>query len=140
VWRVDRPRSWGAPLHPSTVGIMIIGPILLAVALGPLGLRAAQLRGPVARLERNLDWLMHGIGRLLPYASYRRLHFSCTPIIPNSPGRVSAGADRRSHRGHHLGGGRSGNFHGGSFCTPRGLMAVYTGFAIVLTQTSSGSC
>jgi membrane protein len=130
VWRVDRPRSL-ARRFIEYLGIMIIGPILLAVALGLLGSAlhssAAQWLGSSA----YLGWLMHGIGRLLPYALITVVFTFMYAYVPNI---------RVEFRPALIGGVTAGIIWAlvGQVFTAfilysSKMMAVYTGFAIVLT-------
>jgi membrane protein len=130
VWRVDRPRSW-ARRFIEYLGIMIIGPIVLAVSLGLLSSAlhssAAQWLGSNA----HLDWLMHGIGRLLPYTLITVAFTFMYAYIPNI---------RVEFRPALIGGVTAGIIWAmvGQVFTAfilysSRMMAVYTGFAIVLT-------
>jgi len=130
VWRVDRPRSLARRLT-EYLSVMIIGPILLAVALGLLGSAA---HSPVAQWldsAASLAWLSHALGRLLPYAIVAVVFTFMYAFVPNT--RVEPRAA--------LIGGLTGGIIwalvGEVFTTvlyySSQMMAVYTGFAIVLT-------
>jgi membrane protein len=130
VWRVERARSL-ARRFTEYLSIMIIGPILLAVALGLLGSAlhssAAQWLGSSA----YLGWLVHGIGRLLPYGIVTVVFTFMYAYIPNT---------RVEFRAALIGGVTAGIIWalvGQIFTTfilySSHMMAVYTGFAIVLT-------
>src|ERR1700743_2190742 len=63
VWRVDRPRSF-ARRFTEYLSIMILGPVLLAVALGLLGSAA---RSPLAQWLDSVEylaWLFQALGHL----------------------------------------------------------------------------
>jgi membrane protein len=130
VWRVERPRSFGRRFT-EYLTVMILGPILLAVALGLLG---SAENSPVAR------WL-HAVapfaailgmaGRMLPYAIVS-LVFTCMyAFIPNI---------RVQFRAALIGGVTAGIIWAlvGKVFTAvivysSHLVAVYSSFAIVLT-------
>jgi membrane protein len=130
VWRVDRPRSL-ARRFTEYLSVMIVGPILLAVALGLLG-SAAQ--SPVAQWLDSvayLAWFFHALERLLPYAIVAVVFTFMYAFVPNTHVELRAA----------LIGGVTGGIIwalvGQVFTTvllySSQLMAVYTGFAIVLT-------
>jgi membrane protein len=130
VWRVDRPRSL-ARRFTEYLSIMIIGPILLAVALGLLG---SALHSPAAQWldsSAHLGWLIHGGGQLLPYAIVTTVFSSMYAYIPNVRVELKAAL---------IGGVTAGVIWAlvGQIFTAfilysSRMMAVYTGFAIVLT-------
>jgi membrane protein len=130
VWRVDRPRSL-ARRFTEYLSVMIIGPILLAVALGLLS-SAAQ--SPVAQWLDSvayLAWFFQALGRLLPYAIVAVVFTFMYAFVPNTRVEMRAA----------LIGGVTGGIIwalvGQVFTTvllySSQMMAVYTGFAIVLT-------
>jgi membrane protein len=130
VWRVARPRGF---LRRVTeyLSVMIIGPILLGVALG---LMAAAQRSPITqRLDAfiPLAWTLSVLGKLLPYAIVTVVFTFLYWLLPNTRVRFSAAL---------LGGVTAGIIWAlvGKVFTAfilysSQLMAVYTGFAIVLT-------
>jgi membrane protein len=130
VWRVDRPRSL-ARRFTEYLSVMIVGPILLAVALGLLG-SAAQ--SPVAQWLDSvayLAWFFHALERLLPYAIVAVVFTFMYAFVPNTHVELRAA----------LIGGVTGGIIwalvGQVFTTvllySSQLMAVYSGFTIVLT-------
>jgi len=130
VWRVDRPRGF-ARLFTEYLSVMIAGPILLAVALGLLGSAErsplAQWLGSVA----HLDLILSVFGRLLPYAIVTIVFTFMYAFIPNT---------RVNFRPALIGGVSAGIIWAlvGKVFTAfivysSQMMAVYTGFAIVLT-------
>ena len=130
VWRVDRPRGL-VRRFTEYLSVMIIGPILLAVALGSAGFGRPQSGRAMARLRR--------VSRLvLPRARTpsalchrrRRVHVHVC-VRPEHPCGAARRSDRRRDGRHHLGAGRPGLHHGSLYSSQ--MMAVYTGFAIVLT-------
>lgn len=130
VWRVDRPRSW-ARRFIEYLGIMIVGPILLAVALGLLSSALHSSLALWLASNAHLGWLMHGIGRLLPYALITVVFTFMYAYIPNT---------RVEFRPALIGGITAGIIWAvvGQVFTAfilysSQMMAVYTGFAIVLT-------
>jgi membrane protein len=130
VWRVSRPRGF---LRRVTeyLSVMIIGPILLAVALG---LMAAAQHSPITqRLDEYipLAWTLSVLGKLLPYAIVTVVFTFLYWLLPNTHVKFSAAL---------LGGVTAGIIWAlvGKVFTAfivysSQLMAVYTGFAIVLT-------
>jgi membrane protein len=130
VWRVDRPRGW-ARRFIEYLGIMIIGPILLAVALGLLGSALHSSAAQWLASNAHLGWLMHGIGRLFPYVLITVVFTFMYAYIPNT---------RVEFRPALIGGVTAGIIWAvvGQVFTAfilysSQMMAVYTGFAIVLT-------
>jgi membrane protein len=131
VWRVDRPRSL-ARRFTEYLTIMIVGPILLAVALGLLGSAA---HSPVAQWLDSLaylSWFFQALERLLPYAIVAVVFTFMYALIPNT--RV----DLRAAVIGGMTGGVIWALVGQVFTAvlvyaSQQLMAVYTGFAIVLT-------
>jgi membrane protein len=131
VWRVDRPRSL-ARRFTEYLSVMIVGPILLAVALGLL---SSAAHSPVAQWLDSvayLAWFFRALGRLLPYAIVTIVFTGMYALIPNT--RVEPRAA--------LIGGVTGGiiwalvgqvFTAVLVYSSQQLMAVYTGFAIVLT-------
>jgi membrane protein len=130
VWRVDRPRSFGRRFA-EYLTVMILGPILLAVAIGLLG---SAEHSPLAR------WL-HAVapfaailgvaGRLVPYVIVAVVFTCMYAFIPNI---------RVQPRAALIGGLTAGIIWAlvGKVFTAvilysSQLVAVYSGFAIVLT-------
>ena len=130
VWRVARPRSF-MRRFTEYLTIMIVGPVLLGVALGLL---AAAQRSPITqRLDSimPLAWTLSFIGRLLPYAIVTIVFTFMYWLIPNTRVKYSAAI---------IGGVTAGVIWAlvgkvfTAFILYSGqLMAVYSGFAIVLT-------
>jgi membrane protein len=130
VWRVGRRRSFGRRFT-EYLTIMILGPILLAVALGLLG---SAENSPVARwlyAVAPFAAILGVLGRILPYAIVT-LVFTCMyAFIPNT---------RVQFRAALIGGVTAGIIWAlvGKVFTAvivysSQLVAVYSGFAIVLT-------
>jgi membrane protein len=130
VWRVDRPRSL-ARRFTEYLSVMIIGPILLAVALGLLGSAAHSPLAQWLDSVAYLAWFFHALGRLLPYAIVAVVFTFMYAFVPNTRVELRAA----------LIGGVTGGIIwalvGQVFTTvlyySSQMMAVYTGFAIVLT-------
>jgi len=130
VWRVERPRSFGRRFT-EYLSVMILGPILLAVAIGLLGSAQqspfAQWLNALAPLAGTLEIL----GRLVPYAIVTAVFTFMYSFIPNT---------RVQFRAALVGGVAAGiiwalvgqGFTSVILYSSR-LVAVYTGFAIVLT-------
>jgi len=130
VWRVERPRSVGRRFS-EYLSVMIVGPILLAVSIGLLGSAEhspfAQWLNALPPLAAVFDIL----GRFAPYAIVTAVFTFMYAFIPNT---------RVEFRSALIGGVTAGIIWalvGQSFTTvilySSRLVAVYTGFAIVLT-------
>jgi membrane protein len=130
VWRVERSRSFGRRFT-EYLSVMILGPILLAVAIGLLG--SAQ-RSPIAQWLHDVAPLAGVLGILsqaVPYAIVTAVFTFMYSFIPNTRVRFRAAL---------IGGVTAGVIWalvGKVFTTvivySSQLVAVYTGFAIVLT-------
>ena len=107
LWRVDRPRSF-LRRFSEYLAVMILGPILLAVALGLL---ASAERSPFALwVERD-----HAAGldlerrRQDPAVRDRHRHLHLHVCLhPQHQGAISGRADRRHYLRHRVGAGRQG--------------------------------
>jgi membrane protein len=130
VWRVQRPRSF-ARRFTEYLSVMIVGPVLLAVVVGLLG---AAEHSPFAQWLNDippLAWVTSALGRLMPYVIVT-IAFTCMyAFVPNA---------RVMLRPALIGGVTAGVIWAlvGKFFTTfivysSQMMAVYTGFAIVLT-------
>jgi membrane protein len=130
VWRVERPRSFGRRFA-EYLSVMILGPILLAVAIGLLGSAEhspfAQWLHAVAPLAGILGFL----GRVVPYGIVAVVFTFMYAFVPNTHvqfraaliGGVSAGVIWAL----------VGKVFTAVIVYSSQLVAVYTGFAIVLT-------
>ncbi len=130
LWHVDRPRNL-ARRFTEYLSMMVLGPILLAVALGLL---ASAQRSPFAQwlgAIPQLAWLLGGVGTVLPYVIVTIVFTFMYSFIPNTKVDIRAAL---------IGGISSGIMWalvGKAFTAfivySSSLVAVYTGFAIVLT-------
>ncbi len=130
VWRVERPRSFARRIT-EYLSVMIIGPILLAVALGLLG---SAEHSPFAQWLNALPplaWTMAALGEFVPYAIVTVAFTFMYVFVPNT---------RVEFRAALIGGVAAGIIWAlvGRVFTEvivysSHMMAVYTGFAIVLT-------
>src|SRR5271154_1944631 len=130
VWRVEHPRGF-ARRFIEYLGVMIIGPILLAVALGLL---ASAQNSPFANwldAFAPLAWTFRAARQILPYLIVTALFTIMYTFIPNTKVQFRAAL---------IGGIASGSIWalvGKAFSAfivfSSSLVAVYTGFAIVLT-------
>ena len=130
VWRVEHPRGF-ARRFIEYLGVMIIGPILLAVALGLL---ASAQNSPFANwldAFAPLAWTFRAARQILPYLIVTALFTIMYTFIPNTKVQFRAAL---------IGGIASGSIWalvGKAFTAfivfSSSLVAVYTGFAIVLT-------
>jgi membrane protein len=130
VWRVDRSRSL-ARRFAEYLSVMIVGPILLAVALGLLG---SAKQSPAAQWLNSippLAWTLNVFGGLVPYAIVTAVFTFMYSFIPNT---------RVEPRAALVGGITAGIvwalvgevFTAVIFYSSQ-MIAVYSGFAIVLT-------
>lgn len=130
VWRVDRPRNF-ARRFAEYLSVMLVGPLMLAVALGLLG--SAQ-QSPMAQWLRSitpLAWLLGVFGQIVPYAIVTLVFTLMYSFIPNTRVEFKAAL---------IGGVTAGIVWAlvGKVFTAfvlysTQMMAVYRGFAIVLT-------
>jgi membrane protein len=130
VWRIDRPRSLGRRFT-ELLSVMIAGPILLAVALELL---ASAEHSPAAQWLysfAHLAWAFRFLGQLLPYAIVTMVFTFVYAFIPNTHvdfrpaliGGVTAGFVWAL----------VGRAFSAFIVYSSHMVAVYTGFAIVLT-------
>jgi membrane protein len=130
VWRVERPRSL-ARRFTEYVSIMILGPILLAVALGLLA--SAQKTEFAQRLDAiaPIAWFLGGVAKVVPYLIVTAVFSFMYRFIPNTKVELRAA----------LWGGVTagviwalvGKMFTAFILYSSSLVVVYTGFAIVLT-------
>jgi membrane protein len=130
IWRVARPRSF-ARRFTEYLSVMILGPVLLAVALGLLG---GAERSPFAKwldAFAPLAWTISAAGQIMSYVIVAIVFTFMYWFIPNTKVEFRAAL---------LGGITSGIIWAlvGKVFTAfivfsSSLVAVYTGFAIVLT-------
>jgi membrane protein len=130
LWRVDQPRSF-LRRFTEYLAVMILGPILLAVALGLL---ASAERSPFALWVdgiKPLAWISSAVGKILPYVIVTIIFTFMYVFIPNTKVQIRAAL---------IGGITSGIVWAlvGKVFTAfivyaSSLVAIYTGFAIVLT-------
>jgi membrane protein len=130
VWRVGRPRSFGRRFT-EYLSVMILGPILLAVAIGLLG--TAEHSPFAQRLQAVAPFaVMLGLlGQIAPYVIVTAVFTFMYSFIPNTQVQFRAAL---------IGGVTAGIMWalvGKAFTAvilySSQLVAVYTGFAIVLT-------
>lgn len=130
VWQIDRPRGL-ARRFTEYLSVMIVGPILLAVALELL---AGAERSPVAQWldsVAHLGWILSVLGQLVPYAIVIIVFAFLYAFIPNTRVHIRAAL---------IGGVTAGVMWalvGKAFTAvivfSSQLVAIYSGFAIVLT-------
>jgi membrane protein len=130
VWRVGRPRSFGRRFA-EYLSVMILGPILLAVAIGLMG--TAEHSPFAQRLQAVAPFaVMLGLlGQIAPYVIVTAVFTFMYSFIPNTQVQFRAAL---------IGGVTAGIMWalvGKAFTAvilySSQLVAVYTGFAIVLT-------
>ena len=130
VWRVERPRSF-ARRFTEYLSVMIVGPILLAVAVGLLGSAEHSPFAQWLNAFPPLAWMMSILGQFVPYTIITIVFTFMYAFIPNI---------RVNFRAALIGGVTAGIIWAlvGKVFTAvildsSRMMAVYTGFAIVLT-------
>jgi membrane protein len=130
VWRVECSRNF-ARRFAEYLSVMLLGPILLAVALGLLG---SAEQSPVAQWLRSvapLAWMLRVFGEFVPYAIVTLVFTLMYSFIPNTRvelkpaliGGITAG----------VAWALVGKLFTAFILYSSEMMAVYTGFAIVLT-------
>jgi len=130
LWRVDRPRSF-LKRFSEYLAIMILGPILLAVALGLL---ASAERSPFGLWINGIEplaWTLSAVGKVLPYLIVTVIFTFMYVFIPNTKvqfrsaliGGITAGVVWAL----------VGRVFTAYIVYASSLLAIYTGFAIVLT-------
>jgi membrane protein len=130
VWRVDRPRSF-MRRFVEYLSVMILGPILLAVALGLLG---TAEHSPIAQRVNAIAVLaatLNAVGSFIPYLIVTVVFTFMYTFVPNTKVRFRCAL---------IGGVTAGVIWAlvGRVFTAfivysSSLVAIYTGFAIVLT-------
>jgi membrane protein len=82
VWRIDKPRSFGRRII-EYLSVMIVGPVLLAVALGLLG---AAEHSPLTQWLTGIapiGWIIGLLGRLVPYVIVTVVFTFMYSFVPN---------------------------------------------------------
>jgi membrane protein len=130
VWRVERPRSIGRRFT-EYLSVMIVGPILLAVAIGLLGSAEHSPLAQWLQAVTPLAGILGALGRVVPYVIVTVVFTSMYSFIPNTHVQFRAAL---------IGGVTAGIIWalvGKAFTAvivySSQMVAVYTGFAIVLT-------
>ncbi len=130
LWQVDRPRSF-ARRCTEYLSVMILGPILLAVALGLLTAAENSLLAKWLGSSPWLAWTLTATGLLLPYVLVTIVFTFMYCFIPNTKvqfraaliGGVSAG----------IVWALVGRVFAAFIVYSSQMVAIYAGFAIVLT-------
>ena len=130
VWRVERPRSFGRRLT-EYLSVMILGPILLAVAVGLLGSAEHSPFAQWLHAVAPLAGILGVLSQFVPYGIVTVIFTFMYTFVPNA---------RVQFRAALIGGVTAGVMWAlvGKVLTAvivysSQLVAVYTGFAIVLT-------
>ncbi len=130
VWRISRPRSFGRRFT-EYLSVMIIGPVLLTVALELLTSAEQSVVAQWLDSISLLAWLLSALGQIVPYAIVTIVFTFMYAYIPNT---------RVEWRPALIGGVTAGIIWalvGKAFTAlivySSQMIAVYTGFAIVLT-------
>jgi membrane protein len=130
LWRVDRPRSF-LRRFTEYLAVMILGPVFLAVAIGLL---TGAENSPFARLAAAIEplaWTLSTVGKILPYVIVAAIFTFMYVFIPNTKVQFRAAL---------IGGITSGivwalvgKVFTAFIAYSSSWVAIYTGFAIVLT-------
>jgi membrane protein len=130
VWRVERPRSFGRRFT-EYLSVMILGPILLAVAIGLLGSAEHSPFAQWLHAVAPLAGILGVLGQIVPYGIVTVVFTFMYAFIPNTHVQFRAAL---------IGGVTAGVIWAlvGRVFTAvivysSQMVAVYTGFAIVLT-------
>jgi membrane protein len=130
VWRVERPRNFGRRFI-EYLGVMLLGPILLAVALGLMSAAQHSLLAQWLNAVSPLAWTLAVLGDFVPYVIVSVVFTFMYSFIPNIAVQFRAAL---------IGGVTAGIIWAlvGKLFTAfilysSQMVAVYTGFAIVLT-------
>jgi membrane protein len=130
VWRVGRPRSFGRRFT-EYLSVMIIGPILLAVAIGLLGSAEHSPFAQWLHAVAPLAVVLGVLGQIVPYAIVAVVFTVVYSFIPNTHVQFRAAL---------IGGVTAGiiwalvgKVYTAVILYSSQMVAVYTGFAIVLT-------
>jgi membrane protein len=130
VWRVARRRNLGRRFT-EYLSVMILGPVLLAVAVGLLGSAEHSPFAQWVHAVAPLAAVLGAVGRFVPYALVTVVFTTMYAFIPNAHvqfraaliGGVAAGIIW----------GLVGKIYTAVILSSSQMVAVYTGFAIVLT-------
>jgi membrane protein len=130
VWRVQRPRSFARRMT-EYLSVMIVGPVLLAIAVGLLGSAEHSPFAQWLTAIPPLAWVMSALGQFVPYAITTLVFTFMYEFIPNT---------RVDFKAALIGGVTAGiiwalvgRVYTSVILDSSRMMAVYTGFAIVLT-------
>ncbi|MGO9513732.1 MAG: YihY/virulence factor BrkB family protein [Steroidobacteraceae bacterium] len=130
VWRVDRPRSFGRRFS-EYLSVMVVAPILLAVALELLSSAEHSAFALWIGSIAPVAWTLNILGRLLPYVIVTIVFTGMYAFIPNTRVDIKPAV---------TGGLTAGVIWalvGQAFTAfivySSRMVAIYTGFAIVLT-------
>jgi len=130
IWTVERPRTLARRCAEYLIAI-IAGPLLIAAGLAVL----ASTRGDaVARWSRTvlpLDWTFSLFGKLLPFAVVTLAFTALYALVPNTRVRPAAALIGGVCAG--LAWSLVGKFFATFIAHSTQTLAIYTGFAIVLT-------
>ena len=130
VWRVDQPRSF-ARRFTEYLSVMILGPILLGIAIGLLG---SAERSPLARWLQAVAPFAAALGvlaQLVPYVIVAAVFTFMYSFIPNTRVQFRAALIAGVVAG--IMWGLVGKVFTAVIAYSSHMVAVYTGFAIVLT-------
>jgi membrane protein len=130
VWRVSRPRSLARRLT-EYLSVAIVGPILLAVALGLFGSAAQSSAARWLDSIPLLSWLLTTLAGLLPYGIVTVVFTFMYTYIPNTRVEMRAALIGGLTAG--IVWALVGQVFTAVLVSSSRMMAVYTGFAIVLT-------
>lgn len=130
VWQVQRPRSF-ARRFTEYLSVMIIGPILLAVVVGLLGSAEHSPFAQWFNAVPPLAWTMTALGQFVPYGIITVVFTFMYAFIPNTRVELRAALIGGVTAG--LMWALVGQVFTNVILYSSHMLAVYTGFAIVLT-------
>jgi membrane protein len=130
IWIVERPRTLARRCAEYLIALTA-GPILLAAGLAVLASTRDSAVARWSRLILPLNWTLSLAGKLLPYAIVTFAFTALYILVPNTRVRWRAAAIGGASAG--LAWGLVGRFFATFIAHSSQTLAIYTGFAILLT-------
>jgi len=130
IWIVERPRTLARRCAEYLIALTA-GPLLLAAGLAVLASTRGSAVARWSRLILPLNWTLSLAGKLLPYAIVTLAFTALYILVPNTRVRWRAAAIGGVSAG--LAWGLVGRFFATFIAYSSQTLAIYTGFAILLT-------
>jgi membrane protein len=130
IWTVQRPRTLARRCAEYLIAL-IAGPLLIAAGLTVLASSRGNVVARWSRAILPLDWTLSLLGQLLPYAIVTLAFTALYAVVPNTRVRLRAAVIGGSSAG--IAWGVVGSLFATFIAYSSGTLAIYTGFAIVLT-------